>query len=555
MKMKKRWIAAAAVLSMLVLPCQAAEEIAVTARYIDGKIEIEGQVENAPMKALTLQIYSADKTGLTTEDIQQGQGIQMLIYTDANGAFERAFGLGENYDGGKYMVKVMGDEGQGSTELMYVSATQAAQVISQLNQAAGQEEFGQIIAENMEVLGIDEEEYTEKAQVVSQVLYQQKPSGGYDVNSFTNGYQCACCIYELTQESAELDELLERYGEYIGQELSQEVMQQSQDVQQMLRQRLAGEDYSALTLTQAVEQNLLLSQLLCAQRYPQLQEIMEENLEELGYDLSGYNQVKDKDNVYKKMFGSLSQLDSYSDLETLFQQAVDEALQEEEEDGTGGGSGGSGGGSSGGGGSGSGGRGNVVSSISGSGEAPKFEPEQADFSDLEGHWAKDTVEQLADEGVISGFEDGTFRPDQSVTRAEFTKMIVQAFSLSAGDKSVSFTDVAADAWYAQPISIAAGSEIILGSDGAFSPNEEITRQDAAMILQRTAEKLGISLSGEESFADQEQIAPYARQAVALLAGSGILHGDGGYFRPIDTTTRAEAATMIFRLQQAGGVGA
>ena len=53
--------------------------------------------------------------------------------------------------------------------------------------------------------------------------------------------------------------------------------------------------------------------------------------------------------------------------------------------------------------------------------------EQADFSDLEGHWAKDTVEQLADEGVISGFEDGTFRPDQSVTRAEFTKMIVQAF--------------------------------------------------------------------------------------------------------------------------------
>ena len=67
---------------MLVLPCQAAGEIAVTARYIDGKIEIEGQVENAPMKALTLQIYSARiKTGLTTEDIQQGQGIQMLIYT------------------------------------------------------------------------------------------------------------------------------------------------------------------------------------------------------------------------------------------------------------------------------------------------------------------------------------------------------------------------------------------------------------------------------------------------------------------------------------------
>ena len=106
------------------------------------------------------------------------------------------------------MVKVMGDEGQGSTELMYVSATQAAQVISQLNQAASQEAFGRIITENMEVLGIDEAEYTEKAQVVSQVLYQQKPSGGYDVNSFTNGYQCACCIYELTQESAELDELL-----------------------------------------------------------------------------------------------------------------------------------------------------------------------------------------------------------------------------------------------------------------------------------------------------------------------------------------------------------
>ena len=86
----------------------------------------------------------------------------MLIYTDENGAFERVFGLGENYGGGKYTVKVMGDEGQGSTELMYVSETQAAQVISQLNQAASQEEFGRIIAENMEILGIDEAEYTEK---------------------------------------------------------------------------------------------------------------------------------------------------------------------------------------------------------------------------------------------------------------------------------------------------------------------------------------------------------------------------------------------------------
>ncbi len=166
-----------------------------------------------------------------------------------------------------------------------------------------------------------------------------------------------------------------------------------------------------------------------------------------------------------------------------------------------------------------------------------------DISDAD--WFKHPVSVLSNSGIINGYNDGSFKPQNYITRAEFTKLVASAFSIKSG-KGASFEDVSNDAWYAEYINDASGAGIISGYDGKFNPENCITRQDAVVIMGRIAKLFGIEYAGYKAFDDMENISLYAVTTVGAFYSNGILNGNGeGAFCPIDYITRAEASQLIY----------
>ncbi len=169
----------------------------------------------------------------------------------------------------------------------------------------------------------------------------------------------------------------------------------------------------------------------------------------------------------------------------------------------------------------------------------------AAFSDTSGHWAESVIDKWSAKGVLSGDGDGTFRPDDSITRAEFAKVIVTAKGYT-DTASISYTDVAQNAWYYSSLSLAAAAGIINGyEDGSFRPEAQITREEACAVISRA---YGISGGGSGSFTDSAQISDWAKTYVSQLSSNNIIKGyEDGSFRPQSPITRAETVQILDRV--------
>lgn len=213
-----------------------------------------------------------------------------------------------------------------------------------------------------------------------------------------------------------------------------------------------------------------------------------------------------------------------------------------------GGSGSSGGGSFGGGG-GAGGSGSG-SGTGNNGNGNQEIQDQPVFSDVPTeHWAYTYIEKLADLAVVNGSDDGNFYPDQSVTRAEFAQMLTKTMQLQQNGEA-EFSDVAEDAWYYHAVTCMASQGLVKGyEDGTFRPDANITREEMAVILDRAVLMQGIEISPETeiTFTDEDAIADYAADAVKEITSLGLLQGfPDGSFGPGRNATRAEVSAVIFR---------
>lgn len=170
------------------------------------------------------------------------------------------------------------------------------------------------------------------------------------------------------------------------------------------------------------------------------------------------------------------------------------------------------------------------------------------FSDLNSvPWAKESIEALALKGIINGRGNGIFAPNDSVTRAEFCKMIVLAFGLVDEKAVCVFDDVERNTWYYTYIASAKAAGIINGKENnKFSPDATITREEMAAIAQRAISKDVKDVT--EKFADDSAISDYAKDAVYTLKELGIINGVGeNMFSPKAVVTRAMAAKVIYML--------
>ncbi|MDF9409403.1 MAG: Endo-1,4-beta-xylanase A precursor [Pelotomaculum sp. PtaB.Bin013] len=164
------------------------------------------------------------------------------------------------------------------------------------------------------------------------------------------------------------------------------------------------------------------------------------------------------------------------------------------------------------------------------------------FSDIAGHWAQNEIEGLVARGAVTGYPDGTFKPDNTITRAEFATVLVKALKLAPQNGKI-FADTARH-WARDYIATAASNGIVNGYDNeTFGPDDLITREQMAVMIVK-AEKLAIVSEGI-SFEDGNKISAWARSAVATAAKKGIMKGyPDNTFKPEGNSTRAEAVTAI-----------
>src|SRR5665647_1933652 len=147
----------------------------------------------------------------------------------------------------------------------------------------------------------------------------------------------------------------------------------------------------------------------------------------------------------------------------------------------------------------------------------------ATASDISGHWAEGTIQSWVDNGLIKGYPDGTFKPDNNITRAEFITLVNGAFGYTT-TASISFTDVGQNAWYASAIAVAVEAGYITGyPDGTMRPDNPISREEAATIIMKI-DKLETNPSVANTFTDDASLI-WSKGAVGAVFAAGLMIGD------------------------------
>ena len=170
-------------------------------------------------------------------------------------------------------------------------------------------------------------------------------------------------------------------------------------------------------------------------------------------------------------------------------------------------------------------------------------------NDINLHWAENTIIDFIDKGYINGYSDGTFRPNNSITRAEFVKIVNNMFGYTSVG-SVPFNDVISGAWYYNDVAIAVKAGYINGKNATtFAPNDPITRQEVAKILTTIMNNSDTNHDKLNTFKDGNNTADWAKSYVEGAIEAGYLNGDTeGNLNPTSNITRAEAVTMLSRVK-------
>lgn len=171
------------------------------------------------------------------------------------------------------------------------------------------------------------------------------------------------------------------------------------------------------------------------------------------------------------------------------------------------------------------------------------------LSDIAGHWAEANIKKAIAGGIVSGYTNGTFKPNATVTRAEFALMLVNALKPQGDGVVMTFTDeTAIAAWAKKAVAQAVQAGIITGySDGAFHPNAPITRAEMADMLAKASGK-PVQENTATGFADDKDIPAWAKGSILFVQQEGLMQGKGeNQFAPQAKATRAEAVTVLLNM--------
>ena len=170
------------------------------------------------------------------------------------------------------------------------------------------------------------------------------------------------------------------------------------------------------------------------------------------------------------------------------------------------------------------------------------------MTDISGHWAESQLNTWVNKGLVSGFPDETFRPNNSITRAEFMALVNRAYGFTE-KAAISFSDVSKGDWFYDDVAKAVSAGYIVGyGDGMVGARNNISRQEAAAVIYRLMKLPEYSSKNAiETFTDYGSISAWSREAVNSVVAEGYMVGNpNGTFGPVNNITRAETVVTLSR---------
>ncbi|WP_025708494.1 S-layer homology domain-containing protein, partial [Paenibacillus graminis] len=182
------------------------------------------------------------------------------------------------------------------------------------------------------------------------------------------------------------------------------------------------------------------------------------------------------------------------------------------------------------------------------------------LTDIKGHWAEPEISQMSNRMIVQGTEGGHFAPGAAITRAELAAMVARALGLPEGDNS-GFRDVNGLSWYSSAVAAVKAYGIMDGfGDGAFRPNQKVSRQEAIVTIIRALRLTDAAPAGNVGvqadlslYTDSSQIGAWAKEALRTAIYEGLMKGYGDELRPQQAVTRAETTVLLHRLLLQAGL--
>lgn len=528
------------IISVLVLAAISVFGISASAqtyvRFDDsGCIELTADTELSEGTAMSVFLNSEN-----TQSKDNPPKLAAVFFAGENGNVNEKIKISTKDYFGKYYVFIgyIGadmNRNIGSIIIYDIDSRNVKDIIAKLNAALTEKEFSDIMSDkdNLAAFGIDKDSETNLNEAIL-LTYRITKSEGVTLTPrlFSEIYRYAKSVSDI-KAGENADRVMKTDAEVFGS--SYEMYEKYKAANTEFNSLLKLADYTKGRMT--LDQLAALAQVRSAEFGTELKGIIEKNKDIIGIDMTSGSYAKlsaEKQlNVFAEMTKIRSTLLSNHDLIESFKGIADRVLSDS---GRGGNSGSGGGGSIG-----SGGFPSVF--------LPQSTPQpQKDeiFNDIKDHFAYDAITALTQKNIISGYNDGSFMPGGSITRAEASKIIAVAFDIKSEADS-GFADIDKSDWYYTYVSALAKYEIVNGRNGKFYPNENITREDMAVILARALKYKNKALTGTHSFDDEADISDYAKKYISNLAAMGIIEGDGGKFNPKANIKRGETAALVYRV--------
>lgn len=505
----------------------------------DNSMVFSGTMANKQTEMVNIAVakYGADVTDFandTSEEI-----VLKTNKTNGNGDIDVAIEVPDNIKSNQRNVyHIFGSDSSKIGIIFTLDEDALSDVLDTVN--SGSSEAAQKIRTcslNDGEVGLDSDSIAK----IAEFIIKAKPAEGYTQESFVTQYLTAEGFLRVKNGIISTEKYIDEYNVYIGKELWKRYEELSDDAKKAFDTSIKNYELGENTdITDIYNELDFVSGCICAVSAADMKERIVDYFNYNEIDLTYYNALPNEtrreaaiDAVYKERASIKTLSDVINLLKAKVATEAQRAYSIENNKNTGSGS--------------TSFTGNIVPSASTGNDKPSTGGNTANiFNDMADHWASDYVTRLKQKGAIDGFPDGTFRPDNTITRAEFAKIVVSVLGIK-NEGEVTYADVAKDSWYYDCVAAATEAKLIYGTDSGFLPDKNITRQDAVVIIARALAYKNISLptSGIE-FSDMNLVSDYAVSSVKGLGELGIVGGDNGKFRPLDSLTRAETAALFMK---------
>ncbi len=535
----------------LSVPCALASDF-INASHIlaTNSIKISGIVGDSAGTALSLNMALEDSVKENGDVLAfpfSDSNKPILSYvtqTGDNGAFSEEIIIPDTIEAGSYYFYAMSGEGSQYVNFYVLDPQDAQEVLDKFNEETNPSSLNSYISVDgtMEKIGYSSDKISSYYDTISDYTIFAKGEG-YTLDTLRDAIDRSVAL-EKAKNGENISALMSEYATAFGGTYD-DYAKLSQDEKSCFESLMRSIDYKKDGVSLELSKLIVVAKAHSSSSlWSDMKEFVTDNADVIGADIeqgSDYASIplKNQPDVFSKMMKNVKNVSTISEIKKCFDDAVKAVKKDVASNNSGaGGSGGGGGGTS-----------TIFGDVN-VGMVPDVKTEDekftGGFSDTYNHYSMEAVKYLSDKKIINGYGDGTFRPDNFVTRAEFAKMICTAF-LIEGENEVSFTDVNKSDWYYDSITNLAAQGILLGDGTLFRPDELIMRQDATLIIARILSYFGFEYENDSTvFADDAYISDYAADAVSKMKNAGIVVGNGLNFNPLSDITRGEAAVLVYR---------